>query len=99
MAAIAVLDEPTRPIAETVRRIGSLAERIGRTRPSYVHVRRYVISHRRRQAAARAEREHLRALLADPSSDATLTRRVVSMYELRTDVDEALERGQRRAPP
>jgi hypothetical protein len=39
VAGIARLDDPRRPIAETHRRVGALAERVGLPRPSYEQVR------------------------------------------------------------
>jgi hypothetical protein len=39
VAAIARFDDPSRPIAETNRRVGALAEAIGLKRPSYQQVR------------------------------------------------------------
>jgi hypothetical protein len=39
LAALARLDKPGRPIADTHRRLGSTAERLGLPRPSYEQVR------------------------------------------------------------
>jgi hypothetical protein len=39
VAAVAALDDPKRPIAETWRRVAMLAERLGLPRPSYEQVR------------------------------------------------------------
>jgi len=39
VAALARLDQPGRPIAETHRRVGSVAEELGLSRPSYEQVR------------------------------------------------------------
>jgi hypothetical protein len=39
VAALARLDDPTLPIAETNRRLGVVAEGLGLTRPSYQQVR------------------------------------------------------------
>jgi len=49
--AIARVDDPSLPIAETVRRLGLVAEELGVPRPSYVHMRRYVVEHRERPGA------------------------------------------------
>jgi hypothetical protein len=43
------LDDETQPIAETCRRVGVAAERLGIERPSYPHVRRIVLVERRRR--------------------------------------------------
>ncbi len=47
VAAIAHLDDLSCPIAETNRRIGALAERLGLARPSYEQIRLLVQAHRR----------------------------------------------------
>jgi hypothetical protein len=58
---IVTLDDNAQPIAETCRRVGDAAERLGLSRPSYVHVRRIVVAER----AARRRRKKLRAPLVD----------------------------------
>ena len=58
---IVALDDDTQPIAETCRRAGDAAERLGLSRPSYVHVRRIVVAER----AARRRRKKLREPLVD----------------------------------
>lgn len=50
------------PIAETSRRVGEAAVRLGLPRPSYANVRRLVLAERRRRAELREIRE---AVLAD----------------------------------
>ena len=42
------LDDPSRPIAETHRRLGAAADHLGLTRPSYQAVRRHIHEHRER---------------------------------------------------
>ena len=54
VAAIPRIDDPRRPIAETWRRVGTLADRLGLTRPSYEQVRRLVWRSRRIRALPRA---------------------------------------------
>jgi hypothetical protein len=49
VAVIARLDDPSLPIAETARRVGAEADRLGLTRPSYERVRRLVHESRRLQ--------------------------------------------------
>lgn len=51
--AIRRLDDKALPIAEVCRRVAAHAERLGLTRPSYVHVRRIVRSERERAAEMR----------------------------------------------
>lgn len=47
LAAIVQLDDPRRPIAETCRRVGAEANRLGLPRPSYQRVRELVHQARR----------------------------------------------------
>jgi len=61
LALIAALDDDAQPIAETCRRAGDAAERLGLSRPSYVHVRRIVLAER----AANRRRKELREPLVD----------------------------------
>ena len=65
LAAVPRLDDPSRPVAETVRRLGALADELGVTRPSYTHMRTYVAEHRGRAAAEEARRKAVRAVLVD----------------------------------
>ena len=51
--AIRRLDDESLPIAEVWRRVGEVAGRLGVPRPSYVHVRRIVVSERERAAELR----------------------------------------------
>jgi hypothetical protein len=48
VASIPRLDRTSRPIAETCRRVGLVADALGLTRPSYEQVRVLVHDHRRR---------------------------------------------------
>jgi hypothetical protein len=57
IAALARLDDDTKPIAVTYRLIGRMAERLGIVRPSYEQVRVLVHSQRRRAVERKAERE------------------------------------------
>lgn len=63
LAAVRRLDDRTVPLAETCRRVGDAAERLGLARPSYVHVRRIIHEERRR-------RDELRAIAGDVVRDA-----------------------------
>jgi hypothetical protein len=53
VAALARLDDPTFPIAETNRRLGVVAEGLGLIRPSYQQVRTIVHSLRARKRSPR----------------------------------------------
>ena len=79
--AIQALDDPRRPIAETCRRVGVVAERLRLPRPSYVHVRRYVLAERDRREADRLRKEALRDLAEEVVTDALLSR-FVHAYEV-----------------
>jgi hypothetical protein len=61
--ALRRLDDPSRPIAETHRRLGEVADRLGLTRPSYQNVRLLVHDHRER----RTVRPTLAEILLDVS--------------------------------
>jgi hypothetical protein len=52
VAALARLDQPGRPIAETHRRVGRIAEELGLSRPSYEQARVIVHSLRSRSRAS-----------------------------------------------
>lgn len=43
------LDRPSRPIADTHRRLGAIADLLGLTRPSYQRTRQLVHEHRERK--------------------------------------------------
>ena len=47
------LDRDDEPIAATCRRVGESAAKLGFPRPSYSHIRRVVISERRRRSEVR----------------------------------------------
>ena len=49
-----LVDDRREPLAEICRRVGAAAERLGVTRPSYVHLRRLIHAERRRQDELRA---------------------------------------------
>jgi hypothetical protein len=49
LAALAKVDDPKRPIAETVRRVGLVADALGIPRPSYEQLRTYVHLFRARE--------------------------------------------------
>jgi hypothetical protein len=49
LAAIARVDRPQRPIAETARRVGLIAEALGLPRPSYEQLRTHVHAARARR--------------------------------------------------
>jgi hypothetical protein len=84
---LGALDDRTVPVAEVNRRVGDAAERLGLTRPSYVHLRRLLLVERDRQDAERARRAEVRKILAE-----TGTRFLVG---LRVDAYEVADRIER----
>jgi hypothetical protein len=79
--AIAALDDPRQPIAETCRRVGVVADRLRLPRPSYVHVRRYVLAERDRIEAERLRKEAIRDLTEEVVTDFVVGR-FVHPYEV-----------------
>lgn len=59
LRAIARLDDPSLPMAETYRRTREIADRFGIPRPSYERVRVYLKESRRKRSARRHKREVL----------------------------------------
>jgi hypothetical protein len=57
--ALGRLDSDDQPIAETARRVGDLADRLGVTRPSYAQIRRHVHIERELRAMRRRRRERI----------------------------------------
>lgn len=85
---VCALDDPALPIAELCRRVGTAAERIGLTRPSYSHVRRLALAERERLEAERERREQLRRI-ADDVVVELLTARVPNPYYYSERLDRA----------
>jgi hypothetical protein len=78
-ALVAALDEEDVPAAETWRRVGAAAGKIGLIRPSYQHVRRLVRVERRRQELRREARKVLAGAVS--TSGAGLAPSVVLVLE------------------
>jgi hypothetical protein len=81
LEAVHRLDDRAVPVAETCRRVGAAAERLGVPRPSYVHLRRIILEHRRQQ-------DELRAIARDVYRDAARGF-VVDAYEIAERVRDA----------
>ena len=58
-AAARKLDDGRQSIAEVCRRVGQECDRLGLTRPSYVHLRRFIRAERERRNAVEAIRNEL----------------------------------------
>jgi hypothetical protein len=86
------LDDPTEPMAETCRRVGEAAGKLGLPRPSYVHLRRFIREQRAERAAAAERREAVRAVTEDVLTR-LLTGRFVDPYEVALRLREAPPRA------
>jgi hypothetical protein len=49
LLAVRALDDPAEPLAETCRRVATVAEGLGLVRPSYSHLRRVIHAERERE--------------------------------------------------
>ena len=84
LLAIAALDDPSEPYAETCRRVAEWAVERGYTRPSIVGLRRHVARERERQRELRRIREE------------ALTRFVVGLRVDAFEIADAVEEANRR---
>jgi hypothetical protein len=84
----AALDDPHVPMAETCRRVGAVAEAIGLIRPSYPHLRRFLVAKRDEDEALRKRREELRRIAADVYLGLSRSH-VVNAYEIAGRVRDA----------
>jgi hypothetical protein len=83
-----MVDDPGQPMAETCRRVGEIAEAMGVPRPSYVHLRRYLVVERARQDLERSRRDAVRAVLADSALRLSMGR-FVNAYEVADRIERA----------
>jgi len=63
LEAVRALDDRGEPMAEIARRVGRVAAEFGLPKPSYVHLRRYLIEHRQQQELEQRRREEIREIL------------------------------------
>ena len=82
------LDDPFEPMAETCRRVAAVAESLGLFRPSYAHLRRFLVEKRDDERLARERRAELRRIAADVYLDATRGYRI-DAYKVADRVGEA----------
>ena len=85
--AVRALDDPSQPMAETARRVGTAAQRMGLIRPTYPHLRRLIRAERALRDAERAQREAMRELVADVVED-FVRARLVDAYDVADRVAE-----------
>jgi len=75
-------------MAEISRRVGVAAAQLGLPKPSYVHLRRFIVAHREEEDAERARREEIRRILYDAYYD-VMRSRVVDAYDIADRIREA----------
>jgi hypothetical protein len=88
LEAVRALDARAESLAEISRRVGVAAAQLGLPKPSYVHVRRYIVAQREEEDAERARREEIRQILYDAHYD-FMRSRVVDAYEVADRIREA----------
>ena len=76
LEAARVLDDPHEPVAETVRRVGRFAAEVGLPKPSYVHLRRFIVDCREEQDRERARRREILSIVLDTYEDAMTSKRI-----------------------
>jgi hypothetical protein len=88
LEAVRALDDRTESMAEISRRVGVAAAQLGLPKPSFVHLRRFIVAHREEEDAERARREEIRRILSDAYYD-VMRSRVVDAYEVAERIREA----------
>jgi len=88
LEAVRALDDRTEFMAEISRRVGVAAAQLGLPKPSYVHLRRFIVAYREEEDAERARREEIRRILYDAYYD-VLRSRVVDAYDVAERIREA----------
>jgi hypothetical protein len=88
LEAVRALDDRAESMAEISRRVGIAAAELGLPKPSYVHLRRYLVAHREEEDAERARRDEIRQILYDVHYD-FMRSRVVDAYDVAERIREA----------
>jgi len=88
LEAVRALDDRAESMAEISRRVGAAAAELGLPKPSYVHLRRYIVAHREEEDAERARRDEIRRILYDTYYD-FMRSRVVNAYDVADRIREA----------
>ncbi len=78
LEAVRALDDRREPMAEIARQVGRVAAELGLPKPSYVHLRRYILEFR----------EEIREILVDTYVDA-MTSHVIDPYDVAERIREA----------
>jgi len=84
---VRALDDRTESMAEISRRVGVAAAQLGLPKPSYVHLRRFIVAYREEEDAERARREEIRRILYDAYYD-VMRSRVVDAYDIADRIRE-----------
>jgi hypothetical protein len=82
------LDDRRVPMAETCRRVGAAAEALGLFRPSYAHLRRFLVAKRAAENAERERREARRKLAEDAIAGLIAGRVLQPYHQLRELLDD-----------
>ena len=88
LVAMRALDDRTQSMAEISRRIGAAAIEMGFYKPSYVHLRRFIVAYREEEDAERRRREEILRILGDVYLDLNRAR-VVNAYDVVERIREA----------
>ncbi len=88
LEAVWALDDRAESMAEISRRVGVTAAQLGLPKPSYVHLRRYIVARREEEDAQRARRDEIRQILYDAYYD-FMRSRVVDAYDVAERIREA----------
>ena len=75
-------------MAEISRRVGVAAAQLGLPKPSYVHLRRYIVVQREEGDAEQARRDEIRQILLDSYYD-FMQSRVIDAYDVAERIREA----------
>ena len=86
--AVRSLDDRTETMAEISRRVGLAAAQLGLPKPSYVHLRRYIVAHREEEDAEKARRDEIRKILLHAYYD-FMQSRVIDAYDVADRIREA----------
>jgi hypothetical protein len=88
LEAVRALDDRSESMAEISRRVGVAALEFGLYKPSYAHLRRFIVAHREEEDAERRRREEIRRILGDAYWD-MYRGRVVNAYDVARRISEA----------
>jgi hypothetical protein len=86
--AVRALDDRSESMAEVARRVGAAAAQWGLYKPSYVHLRRFIVALREEDDAERARREEILRILGDVYLD-MYRGRLVNAYDVAGRIQDA----------